>query len=128
MILIILISLLIIIITCLIIIIKQKQQLNALNTQKNDSFKCEKEPPHIKPSIDCLTNLIIANGHLTQREGEVLSCFIQGMSAKETARHLNISLSTVGTHVASCYRKLNIHSRRDLELLVRKQASDLDHQ
>lgn len=51
-------------------------------------------PPH--PSIDCLTD----------REQEVLSGVICGMTNKEIGRELNISHRTVESHRARLMRKL----------------------
>lgn len=48
---------------------------------------------------------------LTARETELLQLFAKGYSYKETARLLSISPLTVGNHVRSIYRKLDVHTR-----------------
>lgn len=48
---------------------------------------------------------------LTPREIELLQLFAQGYSYKAASRMLGISPLTVGTHVRSIYRKLDVHSR-----------------
>jgi DNA-binding CsgD family transcriptional regulator len=48
---------------------------------------------------------------LTEREKEVLKLFVDGLTYKQIARQLNISRSTVGTHLANSYRKLGVTNR-----------------
>lgn len=50
---------------------------------------------------------------LTPREIELLRAFSAGRSYKESARELGISPHTVGNHVKSIYRKLEVRSRSD---------------
>lgn len=50
---------------------------------------------------------------LTRRETELLQLFAKGYSYKETARLLGISPLTVGNHVRSIYRKLDVHTRSE---------------
>lgn len=47
---------------------------------------------------------------LTEREQEVLACLVQGMPYKRVARHLDISIDTVRSHVRAIYSKLQVHS------------------
>ena len=61
---------------------------------------------------------------LTQRELQILRLVDAGLSNREIAEALYISLNTVKTHTKSLYSKLNVHSRtqainraRDLKLL-----------
>ena len=48
---------------------------------------------------------------LTGRETELLQIFAKGYSYKEAARIMVISPLTVGNHVRSIYRKLDVHTR-----------------
>ena len=50
---------------------------------------------------------------LTAREAELLAAFAEGQSYKEAARTLGISPHTVGNHVKSIYRKLEVNSRSE---------------
>jgi DNA-binding NarL/FixJ family response regulator len=50
---------------------------------------------------------------LSARECELLQAFAKGQSYKEAARTLGISPHTVGTHVKSIYRKLEVNSRSE---------------
>lgn len=54
-----------------------------------------------------------ADTGLTPREGDLLRAFAAGRSYKEAARDLGISPHTVGNHVKSIYRKLEVRSRSD---------------
>jgi DNA-binding NarL/FixJ family response regulator len=47
---------------------------------------------------------------LTEREQEVLQCLVRGLSYKQCAEHLGISLDTVRTHIRAVYKKLQVHS------------------
>lgn len=50
---------------------------------------------------------------LTPREIDLLRAFAAGLSYKEAARNLGISPHTVGNHVKSIYRKLEVQTRSD---------------
>ncbi len=47
---------------------------------------------------------------LSDREREIVGCIVRGMTNKEVAEHLFISVNTVLTHRKNISRKLNIHS------------------
>ena len=47
---------------------------------------------------------------LSQREKEIITCVVKGMSNKEIAEYLYISIHTVITHRRNIARKLQIHS------------------
>ena len=47
---------------------------------------------------------------LTEREQEVLQALVRGLSYKQAADHLRISLDTVRTHIRAVYKKLQVHS------------------
>lgn len=48
---------------------------------------------------------------LTDREGEILSCLVEGLSNKEIAEQLGISDKTVKIHVSNIFKKLKVKSR-----------------
>jgi DNA-binding NarL/FixJ family response regulator len=50
---------------------------------------------------------------LTARESEILALLSQGLSNKEIAARLNISLSTVRTHSLHIYEKLHVRCRTE---------------
>ncbi len=47
---------------------------------------------------------------LSQREKEILICLVKGMSNKEIAEHLYLSVNTITTHRRNINRKLDIHT------------------
>ncbi|UZN03084.1 helix-turn-helix transcriptional regulator [Cellulomonas sp. S1-8] len=51
--------------------------------------------------------------HLTSREREVLLCLRAGMSSREIADALVVSVNTVKTHQRGVYRKLDVPGRRE---------------
>ena len=57
-----------------------------------------------------------ATGTLSDREKEVIVCVVKGMSNKEIAEHLYISVNTVMTHRRNISRKLQIHSPAGLTI------------
>jgi len=51
---------------------------------------------------------------LTKTESVVASAYASGLSNKEIARELNVSVSTVRTHVAHVFEKFQVHRRAEL--------------
>jgi DNA-binding NarL/FixJ family response regulator len=51
---------------------------------------------------------------LTSREAQVVQAIEEGLTNKEVAIRLDISLETVKSHIKNIYRKLEINSRHDL--------------
>ena len=49
--------------------------------------------------------------NLSEREKEVLSCLVKGMSYKLIADACFISIDTVRGHIRSIYEKLHVHSK-----------------
>ncbi|ATX78765.1 DNA-binding response regulator, NarL/FixJ family, contains REC and HTH domains [Mariprofundus aestuarium] len=59
-----------------------------------------------------------ANIILTQRQSEILGFVCSGVSNKEIAAQLNVSLHTVKFHVGSVFEKLNVQNRQQLISLM----------
>lgn len=55
-------------------------------------------------------------GALTSREQDVLMLLSQGLSNREMATHLNISIRTVEGHLTNLYGKLGVRSRTEAAL------------
>ena len=51
--------------------------------------------------------------NLTEREMEVLSCLVKGMSYKLIADACFISIDTVRGHIRNIYEKLHVHSKSE---------------
>jgi two-component system response regulator DegU len=70
---------------------------------------------------------------LSDRELEVLSCVVRGMSNKEIANRLGISHQTVKNHVTSILRKFGVEDRTQAVVYalkrgwVKLQDTDFDH-
>lgn len=56
---------------------------------------------------------------LTRREREIARMAAQGLTDKEIAASLVVSVRTVESHLTAAYRKLDIRSRRELSDLLR---------
>ncbi|HZB49884.1 MAG TPA: helix-turn-helix transcriptional regulator, partial [Mycobacteriales bacterium] len=55
---------------------------------------------------------------LTRREQEIARMAAQGLTDREIAEALVVSVRTVESHLAAAYRKLGIRSRRELAGLL----------
>jgi DNA-binding NarL/FixJ family response regulator len=64
-----------------------------------------------------------AHKELTAREREVLGCLAEGMSNKQIARALGISVRTVTVHVSNLLRKTGAASRTEAALLAVKATA-----
>ena len=51
--------------------------------------------------------------NLTDREKEILSCLIRGMSYRMIAASCFISIDTVRAHIRNIYEKLHVHSKAE---------------
>ncbi len=59
-------------------------------------------------------SLIVYEANLTEREKEILHLLIKGLSYKQIASDIFISIETLNSHIKNIYRKLNVHSRSEL--------------
>jgi DNA-binding NarL/FixJ family response regulator len=66
-------------------------------------------PGHLRSSVP-------SDAELTAREAEVLACLAAGMSNKQVARSLGISIRTVAVHVSNLLRKTGSASRTEAAL------------
>ncbi len=57
---------------------------------------------------------------ITDREFEVISYVCKGMTNKEIASEMNISVNTVNNHIANIFGKMNLNSRIDLLRFVKQ--------
>lgn len=67
--------------------------------QGTDAWKCE---------------LLAERYKLSPREQQVLALVVRGRNAKYVAAQLGIAENTAKTHIASIYRKVNVHSQQKL--------------
>ena len=51
---------------------------------------------------------------LTNKEKEIVSCLVDGLSYKMIATEENISIETVRTHIKNIYKKLQVHSKAEV--------------
>src|SRR5258706_15572990 len=51
--------------------------------------------------------------NLTDREKEILSCLVEGMSYKLIADECASSIDTVNVHIKNIYKKLQVHSKSE---------------
>lgn len=56
-------------------------------------------------------SMFLENNTLTNRELEVLSLLVEGLSNEVIAGRLSITVYTVKHHIANIYEKLNVHNK-----------------
>jgi len=61
---------------------------------------------------------LVKNLALSPREGETVRCLLAGYSDKQIAAKLQISISTVRTHITRLFRKLSVNDRQELLLHI----------
>ncbi|MBQ3301064.1 MAG: helix-turn-helix transcriptional regulator [Eggerthellaceae bacterium] len=62
---------------------------------------------------------LVEDYHLTNKEGHVLRYLANGQDVDYISETLGIAAATTRTHKYNIYRKLGIHSNRELEYLLR---------
>lgn len=71
-------------------------------------YLADQTPASIKPKLDVLSS----------RQQQVLACLARGLSDRDIAQELFISVRTVQTHLAHIYGKLDVHSRTEAAVLA----------
>lgn len=71
----------------------------------------------------CIADYFISSFSLTNREVEIVSALIQGLSNKEIGESLFISPKTVENHLSSIYRKTSVTGRMQLVNLIKRNRS-----
>ena len=88
------------------------------------AFGAEPQPHHESPSVSPRPSAQPLLEPLSEREIEVLVLIAQGLTNRQVAERLYLSLHTVKVHTRNIYGKLNVHNRtqataraRDLGIL-----------
>ncbi len=71
---------------------------------------------NVSARISSLIRRAENNESISEREKEIIVCLVQGLSNKEIANRLYISVNTVTTHRRNIIRKLQIHSLAGLTI------------
>ena len=74
--------------------------------------------PESGPTLEQRCAALSREAGLTRREEEVLGLLARDMSASEIEQALCVTNATVKTHTQAVYRKLGVHSRREIVGLV----------
>ena len=70
-------------------------------------------------SLTSSQSAVFAQNALSSREKQIALLISEGLTDKEIAEKLNISLGTVTTHNKKIFKKMNVHSRIELVNKVR---------
>lgn len=103
-----------------------------INCEQDLNYHCQVEDSLFVPAVEKLERTIIQecntkNGYevsidcarpetLSTREKEIIACIAKGMSNKEIADSLNLSVHTITTHRRNLSAKLQIHSTAGLTI------------
>lgn len=85
-------------------------------------FRRTTEPPPTGPDAAAGDAVLADFDQLTSREQEVLALISEGLSDKEIAAALSLSLYTVKTHVRNILAKLHVNNRREAARLANKSS------
>jgi ATP/maltotriose-dependent transcriptional regulator MalT len=83
---------------------------NKITTPKVETIIIEKEVV-VSESPFIINETALNNLRISKRELEVLTLIASGKSNQEIAAQLFVSLSTIKTHVANLFEKLNVKRR-----------------
>jgi DNA-binding NarL/FixJ family response regulator len=61
---------------------------------------------------------MIPTAQLTQRELEIVSCLVRGMTNREISRELYVAESTVKAHLHSTFAKLGVSNRTQAAIVA----------
>jgi DNA-binding NarL/FixJ family response regulator len=64
----------------------------------------------------------LQDGHLTMKELEVLQLLAEGLDNREMGAKLNVSGSTLKSHVSNAMQKLGVHDRSQLIVMALRQG------
>ena len=89
-----------------------------------DGLHLKNMPEHSQGLAETKTVSIREHLDLTEREHEVFTMLLGGMTLKDIAYTLKITFSTVNFHCNNLYRKLGINSRAELSARYSSSAQD----
>jgi DNA-binding CsgD family transcriptional regulator len=75
--------------------------------------------PPLSPQIDLAKQL--SGFNISQREAEIISLILRGLSNKDIGDNLFISLETVKKHVSNIYKKLGVKNRLQLSFFIQNR-------
>lgn len=89
--------------------------------------RLRKQKPETEPvsSLAGIIDDLVSEFGLTKREGEIITCLAKGYDLPQTAQLLFISLNTVRTHVKNIYRKMGIHKKQQLIVIIEGRQGSL---
>lgn len=102
--------------------------LAALFTSKTKQLLGEKTKKYLADGDALLYEEIERTYGLTQRESEVLKLFVEGYTRTAICKALVLSESTVKTHLAHIYGKMEVHSRSELLDIVSNSRKEMEPQ
>jgi DNA-binding CsgD family transcriptional regulator/tetratricopeptide (TPR) repeat protein len=103
----------------------ERKQAHQLIAQGSSAAKSMKLAPVLR-TIDGI-ELVAGTTHLTEREIDILRVIAKGASNKVIAKALNISHSTVTTHIRNIFRKIDVGNRTEAADFARRSGL-LEHE
>lgn len=75
----------------------------------------------VENNSELIMNSIFISANLTKKECQIARLIVSGKSDKEISAELGISTGTVAVHNKNIYKKLNVHSRKELSEKLHKE-------
>ena len=85
-------------------------------TSRGEKFFCTRVLDYLLEKSFSSTSPTLSNSSLTTRETEIVGLVVQGLTAKEIEKQLNLSTHTVYTHRKNIMKKLNLNTSSELVL------------
>jgi DNA-binding NarL/FixJ family response regulator len=98
-----------------------RQLLSRLSVARSEPDSLSELEPQLT-KISSPTKAASNSGLLTAREYEVLQYISRGYTYPELSRYLNVSLTTVLTHVRNIYSKLSVHNKTEAVFEARQMG------
>jgi DNA-binding NarL/FixJ family response regulator len=98
------------------------EEFRRLSTLSRQGESGQKKPPDTGEAIEPWPGLDVGQDTLSPRELDVLALVARGLSDKEIAHTLSLSVHTVKTHLRNILAKLHVAGRREAARLARQQG------
>lgn len=87
------------------------RRLTAGGGRRLELFRVVSDAPHSTRAVGAFSAVSIDDTKLSPREIEIATLIGRGLSNRQIAEHLSISIATVERHVANIFNKLGLHAR-----------------
>lgn len=99
-----------------------KTELNDVKNVLNLAEQAEEvlDTLPVEENDELIMNAVFVSANLTKKEAAIAKLIVSGKTDKEISAELGISTGTVAVHNKNIYKKLNVHSRKELSEKLHK--------